>query len=122
MINLQIRSWLKGVSSAEQPRFKARLVAKGFTQKKEVDFKEVFSLVVMHSSIRVLLAITASLDLELDQIDVKTTFLHGNLDEEIFMSQPEGFIEEGIEGKVCLLKKSLYGLKQSPRQWFLKIL
>lgn len=97
---------MEGVSSAEQPRFKARLVAKGFTQKKEMDFKEVFSPVVMHSSIRVLLAITASLDLELDQMDVKTTFLHGNLDEEIFMSQPEGFIEEGTEGKVCLLKKS----------------
>ncbi|KAH9696921.1 Integrase catalytic domain-containing protein [Citrus sinensis] len=111
LINLQIRSWLEGVSSAEQPKFKARLVAKGFTQKKEVDFKEVFSPVVMHSSIRVLLAITASLDLELDQIDVKTTFLHGNLDEEIFMSQPEGFIKEGIKGKVCLLKKSLYACK-----------
>lgn len=97
---------MKGVSSAEQPRFKARLVAKGFTQKKEVDFKEVFLPVVMHSSIRVLLAITASLDLELDQMDVKTVFLHRNLDEEIFMSQPEDFIEEGIEGMVCLLKKS----------------
>lgn len=52
------------------------------------------------------MAITASLDLELDQMDIKTTFLHENLDEKIFMSQPEGFIEEGIEGKVCLLKKS----------------
>lgn len=96
------------------------MVAKGFTQKDGVDFNEVFSPVVKHSSIRLLLVVTAFLDLELDQMDVRrmdvrTAFLHGNIDEEIFMAQPEGFIEEGAEDIVCLLKKSLYGLKQSPR-------
>ncbi|KAH9650271.1 hypothetical protein KPL70_026312 [Citrus sinensis] len=98
-----------------------RLVAKGFTQKDGVDFNEVFSPVVKHNSIRLLLVVTAFLDLELDQMDVRrmdvrTAFLHGNIDEEIFMAQPEGFIEEGAEDIVCLLKKSLYGLKQSPRE------
>ncbi|KAH9704469.1 hypothetical protein KPL70_011474 [Citrus sinensis] len=75
---------------------------------------------IKYSSIRLLLALSAYHDLELEQMDVKTAFLHGSLDEEIFMAQPEGFIEKGSEDKVCLLKKSLYGLKQSPRQWYLK--
>lgn len=110
----------EGITGVEKPRYKARLVAKGFTQRKVVDFNKVFSPVVKHSSIRILLAITAVLDLALDQMDVQTAFLHGNLAEKIFMSQLEGFIEEGTEDKVCLLKKSLYGLKQSPRQWYLR--
>ncbi|KAH9705095.1 hypothetical protein KPL70_011743 [Citrus sinensis] len=100
-----------GVSRDESVRYKARLVAKGFKQKEEIDFNEVFSPVVKHSSIRILLAVTTFFDLELDQMDVKTAFLHGNLEEEILMAQPEGFIEEEIEDMVCLLKKSLYGLK-----------
>ncbi|KAH9743695.1 hypothetical protein KPL70_003390 [Citrus sinensis] len=111
----------EGTVDGEPPRYKARLVAKGFTQKHGVDFNEVFSPVVKYSSIRILLAIAAYNDLELDQMDVKTTFLHGNLEEEILMDQPEGFIEEGTEDMVCLLKRSLYGLKQSPRQWYLRI-
>ncbi|KAH9680700.1 hypothetical protein KPL71_026653 [Citrus sinensis] len=110
----------EGTADGELPRHKARLVAKGFTQKHGVDFNEVFSPVVKYSSIRVLLAITAFNDLELDQMDVKTAFLHGSLEEEILMEQPEGFVEEGTEDMICLLKKSLYGLKQSPRQWYLR--
>ncbi|KAH9655560.1 Integrase catalytic domain-containing protein [Citrus sinensis] len=109
-----------GASENEPPRHKARLVAKGFTQREGVNFNEVFSPVVKYNSIRLLLALSAYHDLELEQMDVKTAFLHGSLDEEIFMAQPEGFIERGSEDKVCLLKKSLYGLKQSPRQWYLK--
>ena len=81
-----------------------------------MDFKEVFSPVVRHASIRVLLALTAVNDMELDQLDVKTTFLHGRLEEEILMTQPEGYIDPKKPDCVCLLKKSLYGLKQSPRQ------
>ncbi|GJT27717.1 retrotransposon protein, putative, ty1-copia subclass [Tanacetum coccineum] len=82
-----------------------------------IDYNEVFSLVVRHTSIRVILSLTACEDYELEQLDMKMTFLHGNLDETIYMRQPPGF-EEGTGNKACLLKKSLYGLKQSPRQWY----
>ncbi|KAM1054407.1 hypothetical protein PS2_001749 [Malus domestica] len=98
-------------------RYKARLVVKGFGQKKGVDFDEIFSPVVKMTSIRVILGMTASMDLELEQLDVKTAFLHGNLEEEIYMEQPKGFEVKGKENLVCKLKKSLYGLKQAPRQW-----
>lgn len=101
-------------------KYKARLVVKGFGQKRGIDFDEIFSPVVKMSSIRVILGLTASLDLELEQLDVKTAFLHGDLEEEIYMDQPEGFEEAGKEHMVCRLKKSLYGLKQAPRQWYKK--
>ncbi|GKB74706.1 retrotransposon protein, putative, ty1-copia subclass [Tanacetum coccineum] len=104
-----------GIEGVQNPRFKARLVARGFTQRAGIDCNEVFSLVVRHISIRVILALTACKDYELEQLDVKTTFLHGNLEEVIYMRQPSGD-EQG--NKVCLLKKSLYGLKQSPRQGY----
>jgi hypothetical protein len=93
-------------------------VAKGFAQKEGVDYNEIFSPVVKHTSIRVLLSLVAHGDLELEQLDVKTTFLHGDLDEEIYMYQPEGYKVEGKESQICRLRKSLYGLKQSPRQWY----
>ncbi|KAL5821663.1 hypothetical protein ACOSQ3_023545 [Xanthoceras sorbifolium] len=115
--------WVYKVKSEEgnsQPRYKARLVVKGFGQKKGVDFEEIFSPVVKMSSIRVVLGLAASLNLEVEQLDVKTAFLHGDLDEEIYMEQPEGFQVKGKEKSVCRLKKSLYGLKQAPRQWYKK--
>lgn len=73
---------------------------------------------VRHTSIRVLLAMVAHQNLELEQLDVKTAFLHGELEEEIYMTQPDGFQVPGKEDYVCKLKKSLYGLKQSPKQWY----
>jgi len=108
----------EGMSPAEGIKYKARVVARGFSQREGVDYNEIFSPVVRHTSIRVLLAIVAHQDLELEQLDVKTAFLHGELEEEIYMSQPEGFQVPGKEDHVCRLKKSLYGLKQSPRQWY----
>ena len=71
-----------------------------------------------HSSIRILLALVTQFNMELVQMDVKTTFLHGDLEEEIYITQPYGFKVDGKENWVCKLNKSLYGLKQSPRQWY----
>ena len=106
------------VSEKEGEKFKARLVAKGFSQQKGIDYDEIFSPVVRHTSIRAVLALVASWDLHLEQMDVKTAFLHGDLEEQIYMVQPEGFSQPGYEHLVCKLRKSLYGLKQSPRQWY----
>jgi hypothetical protein len=100
-----------GIPGVEDARLKARLVAKGYSQQEGVDFNEVFSPVVKHSSIRVMLAIVSHFDLELEQLDVKTAFLHGELEEQIYMHQPEGFAVSGKEDFVYFLKKSLYGLK-----------
>ena len=97
-------------------RYKDKLVAKGFAQRNGKEYDEIFAPVVRHTSIRILLAIVAIHDLELEQLDVKTAFLHGDLDEHIYMVQPEGFVVDGKSNMVCKLKKSLYGLKQSPRQ------
>lgn len=98
--------------------FKARLAAQGYSQRKGVDYDEIFSPVVRHTSIRVMLGLVACWDLYLEQMNVKTTFLHGNLKKEIYMVQPEGFVKTGEEDSVCRLKKSLYDLKQAPRQWY----
>lgn len=93
-------------------------MVKGFDQREGIDFNEVFSPVIRHTSIQVMLAFIAMFDLELEQLDVKTAFLHGDLEEEIFMTQPEGFAISKKENLVCHLNKSLYGLKQAPKQWY----
>ncbi|GJW01215.1 retrovirus-related pol polyprotein from transposon TNT 1-94 [Tanacetum coccineum] len=99
-------------------RYRARLVVKGYAQKEGIDFNEIFSPVVRMTTIRVVLAMCATYDLHLEQLDVKTAFLHGNLEEEIYMLQPEDFKQKGKENLVCRLNKSLYGLKQVPRCWY----
>ena len=85
-----------------------------------IDFGDIFSPVAKVASVRLLLSVVAAFDFEVEQMDVKTTFLHGDLEEEIYMKQPEGFVVKGKKELVCKLKKSLYGLKQSPRMWYPK--
>lgn len=100
--------------------YKARLVAKGFKQIHGVDYDETFSPVAMIKSIRILLAIAAYHDYEIWQMDVKTAFLNGNLLEDVYMTQPEGFGDPKATKKVCKLQRSIYGLKQASRSWNLR--
>ena len=96
---------------------KSRLVIKGFRQKYGIDYKETFAPVVQMQSLRPPLALSVINNWKSFQVDVKTAFLYGTLEEDIYMKQPKGFIKEGQEHLVCKLKKSLYGLKQAPRVW-----
>jgi len=94
------------------------LVAKGYAQREGIDYNEMFSSVMKNSFIRILLALIAQYDYELNQLNVKTAFLCSDLEEEIYMKQPLRFKVAGKEKLVCKLEKSLYGLKQLPRQWY----
>ena len=96
-------------------RFKARLVAKGYTQKDGIDYKEIFLPVSKKDSLRIIMALVAQYDLELHQMDVKTTFLNKDIEQEIYMDQPEGFFIERKGHMVCKHKKSIYGLKKASR-------
>jgi hypothetical protein len=98
-------------------KYKACLVAKGFSQKEGIDYTETYSPVVSFPAIRCLFSLIATMGLKAVHMDVTTAFLYGQLDEEIYMAQPEGFEDTKSPTHVCRLKKSLYGLKQSPRQW-----
>ncbi|KAL4366243.1 hypothetical protein GQ457_05G027450 [Hibiscus cannabinus] len=97
--------------------YKGRLVAKGFRKIHGVDYDETFSPLAMFKSIRILLAVAAFHDYEIWQMDVKTAFLNGKLEEDVYMTQPEGFVTPENAGKVCKLQRSIYGLKQASRSW-----
>ncbi|RVX11314.1 Retrovirus-related Pol polyprotein from transposon RE2 [Vitis vinifera] len=96
----------------------ARLVAKGYTQVYGSDYGDTFSLLPRIASVRLLLSMAAMCSWPLYQLDIKNAFLHGDLAEEVYMEQPPGFVAQGESGLVCRLRRSLYGLKQSPRAWF----
>ena len=106
---------LKETSNLATPKFKAGLVAKGFQQEYGVDFDKIFSPLMKMTTLRLMLGVVVAENLELIQHDVKTAFLHGDLEEEIYMEQPKGFVAPDQEHLVCRLRKSLYNLKQAPR-------
>lgn len=97
-------------------RYKARFCAKGFSQKEGIDYNETFAPVLKYKSLRIVLAIAAVKDYELNQMDVQTAFLNATIKEEVYMKQPEGY-ETGGENVVCKLNKTLYGTKQAPHEW-----
>ena len=102
-------------------RNKARLVCKGYSQVEGVDFDETFAPVARLETVRMFLAVAAQLNYKIFQMDVKSAFLNGELEEEVYMEQPDGFILGDDENKVCRLKKALYGLKQAPRAWYSRL-
>ena len=98
-------------------RCKAHLVAQGYSQKEGLDYDETFSPVVRSESVRSVIPLASINGLRLHQMVITTAFLHGDLEEEVYMKQPEGFLVQGQEHLVCQLKRSIYGLKQAPRCW-----
>ena len=109
---------VKYLADGNIDKFKSRLCVVGCMQKSGLDFDEVFSPVCRLESLRVFLALSAALDLHLHQLDITTAFLHADIDEEVYMEQPAGTAQPGTEQSVCLLKKALYGLRQSPRLFY----
>lgn len=112
---------IKRLADGTIDRYKVRYVAQGYNQVEGVDFNETFAPVAKTASIRAMLALAAWHDLHVHQMDVETAFLNGDLDCPIYMRQPPGSIKPGTESLVCLLKKSIYGLKQSGRVWYQKM-
>ena len=106
-------------------RYKVRLVAKGYNQQEDIDFLDTFAPVVKIVTVKVLLTLVISFNWQLAQMDIKNEFLNGDLFEEVYMSLPMGYkifiVPNKGEKLVCQLNKSIYGLKQASRQWFLKL-
>ena len=111
---------VKTAANGGAERYKARLVAKGYRQREGIDFDEVFAPVSKYATLRTLLAIVAAEDLELHQLDIKTAFLNGTIEEDIYLQQPPGY-KEGPGNLACHLHRALYGLRQAPRQWHARL-
>ena len=109
---------IKRGSDGSIARYKARLVAKGFLQQYGLDYEETFSLVVKPATVRIILALAIHFNWSLKQLDVSNAFLHGVLQEEVFMSQPLGYVDPDHPELVCKLHKAIYDLKKAPRAWF----
>ena len=112
---------LKRDSNGNVIKHKARLVAKGYVQKQGIDFEEVFAPVTRLETVRLLLALAAKNGWEVHHLDVKSAFLNGEIEEVVYVSQPEGFVKENQGHMVYRLVKALYGLRQAPRAWYAKL-
>ncbi|KAL2466168.1 cysteine-rich RLK (RECEPTOR-like protein kinase) 8 [Abeliophyllum distichum] len=112
---------IKYSSEGKVQRFKARLVAKGFLQTAGVDFNKTFSPVIKAATLRIILTLAMAKDWEIRQIDINNAFLNRNLEETVYMEQPDGFIDKANPTFVCKLEKALYGLRQAPRACYEKL-
>ena len=113
--------WIYNVNQAEDgsvEMYKAIFVARGFSQVEGIDYEETFAIVARYSSIRSILALSTQMGQRIHQMDVKTVFLNGVIEEEVYIEQQEGFEIFDSESHVCRLKRALYGLKQAPRAWY----
>jgi len=120
MKNIDIK-WIyktKLKENGENDKHKARLVVKRYKQEFDIDYKEVYAFVVRHDTIIIVIALATQNSWSIFQLDVKSTFLHGELKEQVFFTQPSGYVKVGEEYKVYKLKKALYELKQAPRAWY----
>jgi hypothetical protein len=113
-----IPSVQNGFSNGLVVRNKARLVAQGYCQKEGIDYEETFAPVVRLEAIRILLSFAASKGFKLFEMDVKSAFLNGYIEEEVYVRQPPGFESSKFPNHVFKLQKALYGLKQAPRAWY----
>jgi hypothetical protein len=112
---------IKHAADGSVEKFKARFVARGFFKKEGIDYDEIFALVARYTSIIITISLASVFDWKLHQIDVKTGFINGQVEQEVYIEQPDGFVIHGKESHVCKLKKALYGLKQAPRAWYGRI-
>jgi hypothetical protein len=120
-INIVDCKWIwkkKYKSDGSLDKYKDRLVAKGFKQRYGIDYGDTFSPVVKTATIRFVLSLAVSQGWSLRQLDVSNAFLHGHLEEDVYMKQPPGYEDRNFPGYVCKLDKALYGLKQAPRAWY----
>jgi hypothetical protein len=112
---------IKHAADGSIEKYKARFVARGFSQNEGIDYEETFAPVARYTSIRTIITLATKMKWKLHQMDVKTTFLKGVIEEEVYIEKPQGFDVEDKKSHVCRLKKALYGLKQAPRAWYGRI-